>query len=267
MSHRLRVTNVSCAIKDHTVVSGVTFEVPAGSSCAIVGVNGSGKTTLLRALSGVTQPATGEVLIDDHRLHRLRPKQRARLLALVGQEEVLQPDLTVAEVVALGRLPYARAWELGGKATQAYVEKALRQVHMYEYRDRVCEQLSGGQRRLVILARALAQDTGLIVLDEPTNHLDVKHQLGLLDILLETGKTVIASVHDLDLALSRFDNVVLLANHTMAACGPSHEVLTPKRLAEHFSVHGFVVQPAECEHRHLIIDHTIADKLGKGDCH
>ncbi|AKK02935.1 ABC transporter ATP-binding protein [Corynebacterium epidermidicanis] len=254
MSPALSVKNLSCGIGRTTILRDITFALEPGQSCAIVGVNGVGKSTLLRALAGLREPLSGQVLIDGTDVRSLAPKQRARLVSYVGQEEQLSPDMRVGEALALGRLPYAKPWELHTRSSRVLVRSALEQVGLPGVHDRNVSDLSGGQRRLALLARALVQDTPVIILDEPTNHLDVNHQHMLLDVVLGANKTVVATMHDLDLALARFDHVVLLANGGIVATGAGREVLTAARLTQYFGVHGVVVTPPDCQHPHLVID-------------
>lgn len=243
----ISVQNVTCAISGRDIVHDVSFEVEG--SCAIVGVNGVGKTTLLRTVAGLRAPTSGEVYVGDRNIHSLRPKERAKVVSFVGQEESLVGDLSVTEAVSLGRLPYAKPWE-----NLVDVSDALERVGISELGDRKCGELSGGQRRLVLIARALAQDTPVVLLDEPTNHLDVRHQLDVLAILSSLGRTIVATMHDLDLALAHFDNTVVMQHGRVLAAGRSEEVLTPENIATAFGVHTFVTRIPGARSAHLIID-------------
>lgn len=250
----------------HPIVGGVSFTAAPHTMTAIVGVNGVGKSTLLRSLAGITRPLGGtvELQLDGASapvdVHGLKPKARAKLMTLVGQEESPPGDLTVAEAVQLGRLPHLKSWQIGGKRERAIVEEALELVGMSHVADQPTAQLSGGQRRRVMLARGFAQGTDLIVLDEPTNHLDVHHQLHLLKVLRESGRTIVATIHDLDLAMAHFDHVVVLhkqPNDDVAgvlATGHPHDVLIPETIRETFDVRALVAQPEGACSPHVLID-------------
>ncbi|QMV85126.1 ABC transporter ATP-binding protein [Corynebacterium hindlerae] len=243
----IEVSGISCEVRGTTILHDISFTTTR--TCAIVGVNGIGKSTLLRTLAGIRKAAAGQVLIDGHPVHLMKPRERATRLAFLGQEEVLGGDLKVHEVVALGRLPHMRPWEKGGN-----VDEALAQVGLSHLKDRYCDELSGGQRRLVLVARMIAQDTPVVLLDEPTNHLDVRHQLEILEILRGLNKVVVATMHDLDLALAHFDDVVVLHEGTVLATGPSDEVLVPENIRKAFRVQAQVVRLAQLERPHLVIE-------------
>uniref|UniRef100_UPI0023558F06 ABC transporter ATP-binding protein n=1 Tax=Corynebacterium durum TaxID=61592 RepID=UPI0023558F06 len=170
------VDSVAAGIGKKTLLRGVSFTVERGTMTAIVGINGVGKSTLLRALGGIAKPHAGQVLIDAANVHAIKPRHRATLMTLVGQEESPPGDLTVAEMVALGRLPYLKSWQLGSSKEKDIIARSLATVGISGLADRPCDQLSGGQRRRALLARGFAQETDLVLLDEPTNHLDVHHQ-------------------------------------------------------------------------------------------
>ena len=221
MSH-MEITRVSAGIGNTTIVHDINFTITPGTMTALVGVNGAGKSTLLRALAGITKPHHGEVTLDGESVYEIRPRRRAQLLTLVGQEEI------VAEAIAM--------------------------VGLTDVADRPCDQLSGGQRRRALLARGFAQHTDMVMLDEPTNHLDVHHQLHLLKVLRESGRTILATIHDLDLAMSHFDQVVVLYDGTMLCAGPPEEVLIPDNLRVVFDVRAYIARLPEAISPHLIID-------------
>jgi putative ferrichrome transport ATP-binding protein fhuC len=248
------VDSVAAGIGKKTLLRGVSFTVKRGTMTAIVGINGVGKSTLLRALGGITKPHAGQVLIDAANVHTIKPRHRATLMTLVGQEESPPGDLTVAEMVALGRLPYLKSWQLGSSKEKDIIARSLATVGISGLADRPCDQLSGGQRRRALLARGFAQETDLVLLDEPTNHLDVHHQLHLLGVLRDSGRTIIATIHDLDLAMSYFDQVVVLHQGGMLCAGHPQDVLIPDNLRKVFDVQALIAQLPEATNPHLIID-------------
>jgi putative ferrichrome transport ATP-binding protein fhuC len=248
------VDSVAAGIGKKTLLRGVSFTVKRGTMTAIVGINGVGKSTLLRALGGITKPHAGQVLVDAANVHTIKPRHRATLMTLVGQEESPPGDLTVAEMVALGRLPYLKSWQLGSSKEKDIIARSLATVGISGLADRPCDQLSGGQRRRALLARGFAQETDLVLLDEPTNHLDVHHQLHLLGVLRDSGRTIIATIHDLDLAMSYFDQVVVLHQGGMLCAGHPQDVLIPDNLRKVFDVQALIAQLPEATNPHLIID-------------
>ncbi|WP_458688996.1 ABC transporter ATP-binding protein [Nocardia tengchongensis] len=247
------MTGLECVAGRRTVVAGVEFAVRPGETVGIVGPNGAGKTTLLRTLAGLVAPAAGEVRVDERRVHRVSARERARLVSLVGQDEVPPADLLVGELVALGRTPYLPPWGAGGPEERAAVEHALRQVDLAGFAGRTVGRLSGGERQRVLLARALAQDTPVLLLDEPTNHLDITHQLELLTLTRELARTVVMSLHDLTLADRFCDRVLVLDAGRARPLEPPGAALRPEVLDEVFGVLARRVPDPDSGGTHLVI--------------
>ena len=253
MNTMLATQDLGCALGKYPILNGVDLEVPEGEMMALVGPNGTGKSTLLRTLAGLLPIPSGRVLVAGRDLVKLSPLERARTLAMVGQQEETPADLRVAEVVALGLLPHRPPRSGGGRKERNAVAEALEQVSMTAYANRGFHQLSGGEQRRVLLARGLAQRTELLLLDEPTNHLDIRHQHALLRMVRGLGRTVIAAIHDLDLAATYFDHIVVLNDGGVAADGKPSEVLTPELVGDVFGMAAsMVTDPATGEPRLLL---------------
>ncbi len=253
-SMALRANALACRRGGRVILRDVHLDVPAGTRLAIVGPNGSGKTTLLRTLCGLERPVAGTIDVGGDDLHRIPSRQRARSIAVVGQEEQPSAELTVAEAVGLGRTPYRSAWSTGSSDDSTVVADVLARVGLDGWGTRSCTTLSGGERHRVVLARALAQQTPILVLDEPTNHLDAAWRLRLMDILDELDATVLAAMHDLDLVLRHFDSVAVVSDGGVVAHGRPVEVLTPDLLANVFEVSGTVVTHPSTGLPHLLLD-------------
>ncbi|MDF9716826.1 MULTISPECIES: ABC transporter ATP-binding protein [unclassified Nocardioides] len=264
----LRLRGVTARLGGREVLRDVDLDVPRGGRLGIVGVNGAGKTTLLRVLAGVLHPGAGDVLIADAagRLedsHDVSTRERARRLAYVPQEEVVAAELLVGEMVALGRVPRARPWSRGGTAEREVVLASLAAVGLADRVDDPCDQLSGGERRRAVLARGLAQQCPVMLLDEPTNHLDVSWQLRLLEVLAERAETLVATIHDLDLALRFFDVVAVVGwpdpdrrgagPAGLVAVGRPEDVLSAPNVAAHFGVGSTQVAHPHLDQSHLLI--------------
>ena len=253
MNTMLATQDLGCALGKYPILNGVDLEVPEGEMMALVGPNGTGKSTLLRTLAGLLPIPSGRVLVAGRDLVKLSPLERSRTLAMVGQQEETPADLRVAEVFALGLLPHRPPWSGGGRKERDAVAEALEQVSMTAYANRGFHQLSGGEQRRVLLARGLAQRTELLLLDEPTNHLDIRHQHALLRMVRGLGRTVIAAIHDLDLAATYFDHIVVLNDGGVAADGKPSEVLTPELVGDVFGMAAsMVTDPATGEPRLLL---------------
>lgn len=203
----------------------VSLTAPEGALIGLLGRNGTGKSTLLRVLAGVRRPLGGTVWLDDQNLVSLSARERAARIAFVTTEPIGTPHLRVREVVAMGRAPYT-GW-LGSLADEDVrsVEEALERVGMSAFRDKTLDSLSDGERQRVLIARAVAQDTPLVLLDEPTAFLDLpnRYRVALLlrRLAHETGKTVIYSSHDLSTAVQLCDRLWILGTGGIEAGRPS----------------------------------------------
>ncbi len=234
------IAGVGARLGGRWVVDGVDATPPAGALTGLLGPNGAGKTTLLRLVAGLLPPATGAVLVDDDvtgaavPVSQLPRRRRARRIALLEQESSASVPLLVREVVALGRVPYRTWW--GADPDDGAVSRALASVGAVHLADRAWDSLSGGERQRVHIARALAQEPELLLLDEPTNHLDVSAQLSLLAFVRALGTTAIAALHDLNLAASYCDHVLVLSAGRLAAAGHPADVFTPELLARVYGV-------------------------------
>ncbi|UKJ64418.1 ATP-binding cassette domain-containing protein [Cellulosimicrobium cellulans] len=234
----LDAARVSWSVDGRLILDGVDCTAPAGAVSGLLGPNGSGKSTLLRVLAGVRAPSTGSdgaahARFDGTDLLTMPRRQRARVLALVEQDATTDLPLPVLDAVLLGRIPH-RSLLAGDSAHDREVATAaLARAGMSAFAEREVATLSGGERQRVHLARALAQEPALLLLDEPTNHLDIAAQLDTMRVLrdlADDGVTVLAALHDLNLAAQTCDHVVVLADGRVVAAGDVREVLVPEVL-------------------------------------
>lgn len=247
---RLVATGLTCRVGRRTVLRDVDLATTDGEVLGLVGPNGSGKSTLLRTLAGLTRPVAGTVTVGDRDLHGLSVRRRARAVALLTQDEHPDADLTAGEVVALGRTPYLPPW---GAPPSAAIGDALARVDLAGFAERRVTELSGGERRRVLLARALVQDTDILLLDEPTNHLDVGHSLHVMDLIRGSGRTVVVALHDLALARTHCDRIVVVQGGTTRPVAPSADALSPSVLASVFGVKATPVIHPDTGETHLLI--------------
>ncbi|MBQ0987483.1 ABC transporter ATP-binding protein [Streptomyces sp. F63] len=237
---RIDIEDLHVAYAGRTVVAGARLVAAEGEITGLVGPNGSGKSTLLRTVYRHLRPAAGRVLLAGTDLRELSPLRSARHVAALPQERGGDFELTVREVVAMGRTPYKRAFAGEDATDRDLVERALADVGMAGHAGQRFTALSGGERQRVLLARAFAQNPDVLVLDEPTNHLDVRHQVELLAVLRDRRRTTLVSLHDLNAAASVCDRLHVLHAGSVVASGPPREVLTPALLAEVFGVRAAV---------------------------
>jgi iron complex transport system ATP-binding protein len=233
---RMQASDVGWAPRGAALLSGVTLDAAPGSLVGLLGPNGSGKSSLLRVLGGLQHPDTGNVTLDGTDRNRLPRRALARRLAMVTQHAPSEVDLTVLDVLLLGRIPHRPLLAAVSADDLARADSALTGIGLPGFGARRWTTLSGGERQRVDIARALLQEPDVLLLDEPTNHLDIRHQLELLDELSRSPITVVVALHDLDLAAQFCDQIVLLRAGQVVAAGPPGEVLTPARIAEVFEV-------------------------------
>ncbi len=240
------------------MIAAVDLRVRSGELVALIGPNGSGKSSLLGALAGVVPLAAGEVFVGGQPLGVLRVQERARLLTLVSQDTHVSFGLPVEEVIAQGRLPYLERFAPMSVADHEAVSRALDALGIGHLAGRPVNQISGGERQRVHIARAHAQDTPVVLLDEPTASLDLAHQLrvlGVLRRLCDGGRAILVALHDLNMAARFADRIVALHAGRVAAEGPPGEVLREELLAEVFRVR------ARCQPRGASTDIFLLDAL------
>lgn len=223
-----------------TIIDGVTLHIPAGTFLGILGPNGSGKSSLLRMLAGLAEPTTGRILLDENDLHHFPARDRARRIALVTQDTESNADITVHEVVSLGRIPHRSRFMPQNARDHQVVRLILKQFGLESFSDRGWSSLSGGERQRVNIARAFAQEPTELLLDEFTNHLDIHHQLGIFEMLESSQTTVVTTLHDLNLAARYCTSIVLLDSGRIAAVGTACEVLTPQLIRKVYKVESVV---------------------------
>ncbi|WP_127505638.1 ABC transporter ATP-binding protein [Actinoplanes solisilvae] len=237
----LDIDDVSWSAGATRILYEVTAAVPRGSLVGLLGPNGSGKTTLVRAVAGLLRPARGRVTLGEDDVAQQPRAVIARRIALLAQHADTDLDLTVTDVVLLGRFPHRRSRWSDGSDDHEIVERALRRVDLDGLAHRKWQTLSGGERQRAQLARALAQEPELLLLDEPTNHLDIGHQLQLLSLVRRSGVTTLAALHDLNLATMFCDSVVVLDQGRVVAAGEPAKVLTPALLSDVYGVNAEIL--------------------------
>lgn len=232
----VRVENLSSGYGKKTVLYNINFNIKKGELIGIIGPNGSGKTTLLKSVSRVLKPQTGRVLLMGKDIIKIEFRELAKTVAVVSQ----QSDaawMNVEEYVLLGRMPYFTGFQFF--ETEHDRETAAKYIGLTgidSLKDKPMAELSGGERQLAFIARALAQEPALLLLDEPTAYLDITHQIGILDLIrrlnTDLGITVIMILHDLNLASEYCSRLILLNNGSVFSDGTPHEVLTYKAIEE-----------------------------------
>ena len=239
----IEIENLSLRFGDVSVLDGVDLTVDRGSFVALCGPNGAGKTTLLRTINGLLTPDEGTVRVEGRTVADLDSRAVSRRVATVPQETAVAFAFDVRDMVAMGRTPHRSRFEPADRADREAVDRAMERARVTGLADRPIDEVSGGERQRVLLARALAQETPVLLLDEPTANLDINHQVRTLDLvadLVADGTTVVAAIHDLDLAARYADRMALLADGGVVAVGAPDEVLTDRRLGTVFDTRAVV---------------------------
>jgi iron complex transport system ATP-binding protein len=230
-------TGVTVTLGEKTVLDGIDLDVARGEWLSIVGPNGAGKTTLLRYFAGLVGGG-GTLSIDGRPASTLTRRQRAQLVALVPQTPIVPDGACVFDYVLLGRTPHLRPLAMEGPADLAAVQEAIERLELGPFVERVVSTLSGGERQRVLIARALAQGSPLVLLDEPTTALDVGHQQQVLELVdrlrRDRGLTVVSTMHDLTLAGQYAERLVLIDEGRTVVSGSASEVLTEANLARYY---------------------------------
>lgn len=220
--------------REKQALQGVSLDIGAGALCGIIGPNGSGKTTLLGCISGYLSPDEGEVLIDGKRSAKMAVRDIAKIMALVRQNSETEQGFSVGDIVLMGRNPHLRRWQGECDEDFAAMNAALHAVGIMHLKHRLAGTLSGGERQMVVLARALCQQAGIMLLDEPVAGLDIRHQASILGTVrrqcTEHGMLGLCVLHDLNLALGYCDSLVLLSEGKVFAKGSPQEVLTKQNI-------------------------------------
>jgi iron complex transport system ATP-binding protein len=237
---RITATELSWSVKGHRLLDNIDMAAQDGKVVGLLGPNGSGKTTLLRILAGLRRPDTGTVRYDDTSLHDLGRRVLARRLAVVEQDVYAHNQVSVRQVVELGRTPFRGRFDALTEHDRRIVDAALERVDVAHKQHQSWHTLSGGEKQRTQLARALAQEPREILLDEPTNHLDIRHQIELLDLLGSLDATCVVALHDLNLAARYCDHVVVLDHGQVVAAGGPETVLTPDLIESVYGVHALV---------------------------
>ena len=235
----ITVQDLSWSIKqkNQQILYPLSFKLKPRKILGVVGPNGAGKSTLLRLLYRFYRPTTGKIKINGIDIWQLTSRQVACSIATVLQENSSDFSLTVREIVTLGRTPYSK-WlsNSNSENDKKIVQSSIDRLSLNKFENRHLNTLSGGERQRVMIARALAQEPDILILDEPTNHLDIRQQLEILNLLKDLSITVITSLHDLNMARSNCDEILLLKDGCALGFGKPNLILSESNISEAFRV-------------------------------
>lgn len=241
----MEIKNITFAYRDKvTRLNDVSAKIHQGKVTTIIGPNGSGKSTLMGVLTNNLTPQKGAIILDGKSINKFKPKELARTLGVVHQQNVAPDDMTVEKLAYYGRLPYRSTFSPQSKKDDQMVEWALKSTGLYERRHLTIDSLSGGQQQRVWIAMALAQDTPFLFLDEPTSNLDIYYQYEILDLVKQLRDnhhlTIVMVLHDINQALQYSDHIIAMKDGKIIANGDPNEVVTKDLIYKVYGVNVIV---------------------------
>jgi iron complex transport system ATP-binding protein len=241
---KMELQNIWLSYTGNVVVKDVTFQIMPGEMVGLIGPNGSGKSTIIKAISRVISTYSGKILLDGKDISKTPRGELARLLSVVPQMPLLPSTFTAFEIVLMGRNPHLGLFQYEGAKDVAITWQAMKVTATQSLAERRVGELSGGEIQRLVIARALAQQPKSILLDEPTANLDIRHQIEILDLIkslcLENNLTVLAALHDLNLATQYCDRLILINNGQVHAQGTPEEVINSQNIKEVYGAEGCV---------------------------
>lgn len=241
----LKTIGLEAYLGENHILKGLDIDVEKKEFVGIIGPNGSGKSTLLKCIYRVLKPHKGTIFLDEKNIKDFSIKETSKKMAVVSQHNNYNFDFTVGEMVLMGRSPRKKFIEKDNKKDYEIMEESLEKVGMKDYAKRSFSTLSGGEKQRIILARALAQKTEFLILDEPTNHLDIKYQLQFMSTVKSLGITVVAAIHDLNMAALYCDKIYAMKSGEIVRCGTPKEVLTKNIIRTLYEVEVKVIEDEE----------------------
>lgn len=232
----MQIEELSFSYGEKEAIDHISLHVKEGEFVGVIGPNGSGKSTVLKNVYRGLIPDSGTITLDGENLLKMSYKKSARKLAVVGQENDVPFDFLVEEIVAMGRTPHKKLFDIDSPRDKEIVNHALWHLGMESMAKRNYLNLSGGEKQRVIIARAIAQECDFFILDEPTNHLDISYQIQIFDFIKRLKVTVLSAIHDLNMAALYCDRIYVLKEGKVVLEGTPEEVLTPDHIYRVYGV-------------------------------
>ncbi|MEA3475680.1 MAG: ABC transporter ATP-binding protein [Candidatus Cloacimonadota bacterium] len=255
----IKIKNLSFQYDRDIVLKNISLEIKKHDFIGIIGPNGAGKSTLLKCLSGFLKSKEGKIFLGDKPVESYEKIELAKQVSVVTQQSYYEFDFYVKDIVLMGRFPYLRFWQNFRKSDEKATKNTLKELELSHLANRRLSELSGGEFQLVMIARALNQDTDILLLDEPAAHLDIHHQIRIFSILkklnLEQKKTIISVSHNINLAAEFCDKILILADGEIADFGKVKEVINEKQLSKIYQVPVRVVNNPFTEKPNIVYDY------------
>ena len=238
----IEIKKLNFSIENKKIIEDISIKVNQGQFIGIIGANGSGKSTLLKNVYRFLKYDSGDIKLKNIDLYSYSSKNLAREMAVLAQKQNMNFDFSVEEIVEMGRYAYKYSiFNTEENKNSKFIESALNAVGMYDMKDRSFLSLSGGEMQRVLIARALAQNTEILILDEPTNHLDIKYQIQIMELVKETRKTILAVIHDMNIASSYCDYIYALKDGRICYEGSPKKMFTKENIKNIFDVEAEVL--------------------------
>ncbi|CEG11737.1 ABC transporter related protein [groundwater metagenome] len=266
-TENLKIENLCVGYKNINILNDITFSIGMGEMVGIIGPNGAGKSTLLKAITSVLQPKKGVVLLNKKDIGKIDRKEIARTMAVVPQNTLISPMFTVYDMVSMGRYPHIkdRFSPFDGAEDIKIVNDSMKMVGVEHLSEKTLDAVSGGERQMAVIARALAQQPKILILDEPTSNLDINHQIKILKLVKNISRdkniSVIIVIHDLNTAARFCDKLILLHNKKILAIGTPEEVLTIENIMKAYKVEAEVNYSDTINSMNIIVLDELDGKL------
>lgn len=238
--YTLNIKDIEFGYNKKAIIEDISFNIKKGEFISIIGPNGSGKTTLLKTLNNIYRPRKGSIYLYGKDINSYKKRDIAKMISLVPQESNIEYEFTVKDIVSMGRYPYKGRFEKENIEDKEIIQNALDLTNTFDIKDRLITEISGGEKQRVMIAKALSQDSSIILLDEPTSSLDINNQIEVLNLLRdlnETKKTtVIIILHDINLAGRYSDTIIFLNNGKIISKGTPEEVITEENIKKAYDM-------------------------------
>lgn len=253
-SYSINIENLNCSYGDRSILNNININFEKNKFHSIIGPNGSGKTTLLKNILRVLPVENKCIYIDSKDVNSFKSKDFAKKLSSVPQNTNIDFDFSVMDIVLMGRTPYLKRFESEKENDIKIVKEAMEMTNTWDLKDKSINELSGGERQRVIIARALSQESEIMLLDEPISNLDIQHQIEILDTIkyLNRNVTIIAVLHDLNLAAQYSDSLILLKDGKVLSHGAVEEVLTEKNIRDAYNIDAYIMKNPVTGKPHII---------------
>lgn len=238
LKEHINIKELNFSYGEEEVLKGISLSFKKGSFYSIIGPNGSGKSTFIKNISRIISPGHKSVFIDNEDILNFNNKALAKLMALIPQNTAIDYEFTVFDIVMMGRSPYKGRFQDFNKVDERIAEKYMKLTNIWEIKEKLITELSGGEAQRVTAARALCQETEIILLDEPTSHLDIQYQIEFLNLFrgLKRDKVIIAVLHDLNMASIFSDEIILINQGRVKALGTPWEVINKENIKDVYNI-------------------------------